>query len=116
MTLGNGVVTTYSYNLANWVTNLFNKNSDGLGTYFALNLLGVNCVGFASKALNEAGITNINVPTMINYLPLYLPAFVKATLELSNAIGEVLPSITTKVGGVKIYEKNNMVHTAVCVM
>lgn len=53
---------------------------------------------------------------MINYLPLYLPAFVKATLELSNAIGEVLPSITTKVGGVKVYEKNNMVHTAACVM
>ena len=92
------------------------KNSDGLGTYSALNLLGVNCVGFVSKALNEAGITNINIPTMINYLPLYLPAFVKATLELSNVIGEVLPSITAKVGGVKVYEKNNMVHTVACVM
>ncbi|MBE6882480.1 MAG: hypothetical protein E7489_05700 [Ruminococcaceae bacterium] len=57
-----------------------------------------------------------NVPTMINYLPLYLPAFVEATLELSNVIGEVLPSITAKVGGVKVYEKNNMVHTVACVM
>ena len=26
LTLGNGVVTSYSYNLANWVTNLSNKN------------------------------------------------------------------------------------------
>lgn len=29
LTLGNGVVTTYSYNLANWVTGLTNKNSGG---------------------------------------------------------------------------------------
>ncbi len=29
MTLGNGVTTTYSYNLANWVTNISNKNSSG---------------------------------------------------------------------------------------
>ena len=29
LTLGNGVTTTYSYNLANWVTNLSNKNSSG---------------------------------------------------------------------------------------
>ena len=29
LTYANGVVTTYSYNLANWITNLSNKNSDG---------------------------------------------------------------------------------------